>query len=182
MSKKKLQKQTTTENNAKLKPLATRALKYVDLRASVLKSCSALAAKFAKLRAPIQLKVVPQIVAAEKLADEMLALLAGLKGLFVEPKSVVLHGVKMGFRAKADVLLMLKDVTLDQVIEQIKTQHGTESTLLRVTTELDHAELKKLDADALKLLGLELCELKDEAFVTLSDGLEKLTKQLGVAA
>ncbi len=163
-----------------LKTLSDKVLKYSQIRSNVLKSLGILAEKFAKLRAPVLLKVGPQIAAADKLRDEILAMLPKLElAHFIDPKSQVLHGVKVGFRKSKESLYVADEGISIDLIERI---YGTDSPLLKRTVSLDLNALSQLGDDVLAILGIKRDGGENEPICSVSDGLDAVAKKLGVGA
>ncbi len=162
-----------------LKTLSTKALKYSQIRAGVIKSLGVLADKFAKLRNPLLLKVGPQIAAADKLRDEILALLPSLENLhFLEPKSQVLHGVKVGFRKASDTIQADDEAKSIEIMQA----HPVARSFLVSTVSINYGALEGLSDAQLNGLGMVRVKGMNAAFCSVSDGLESVAKKLGIGA
>ncbi len=99
--------------------------------------------------------------------DELLRLVKGSPKLFTKPKSVVLHGIKLGFK-KQKGKIEFDDP--DQVIKLIRKHCPDLEDTLIVTTETPSKEaLNKLTADVLKKLGVTVTSDTDVVFIAPAD-------------
>ena len=90
-------------------------------------------------------------------------------GLFTKPKSLVLHGVKCGYRKEVDAVeIPDMDASIAAAKELFK---GEDSNPVLVTKEsLSVAALKKLTAEQMDLLGVELVPGGDSVFCEPVEG------------
>lgn len=114
-----------------------------------------------------KLKYVGKLKKAVALAKEREAELAGMleqsTELFVKPKTVVFHGVKVGFK-KAKGKIEFDDA--DQVVKLIRKHFPEQADILINTTELPAKQaLEQLTAAELKRLGITVVESGDQVVI-----------------
>lgn len=124
---------------------------------------------------------MPQLKAAVKAAaekhDKLLTLIAENPQLFERPKSVVMHGLKLGFR-KGVGGLEFDDA--EQVVKLIRKHFPDRFDLLVEVTEKPlKTPLAQLSVAELKKLGITVEATGDEVFIKATDsGVDKLVKAL----
>ena len=122
---------------------------------------------------PLLKKLVAR--AAEKHADLAAALTASPQ-LFEKPRTIVLHGIKVGFR-KNEGRLEFDDP--DDVVQRIQQLLDDPERYLRVTTQPDKEALTGLPGADLKRLGCRLVETTDTVVIKAVAGdLEKKINSL----
>jgi len=99
------------------------------------------------------------------------------KGLFSRPKTMILHGTKIGLQ-KAKGKVKFSNAT--NVIKLIKKHLSEKQDLLIKTTEkLLKSGIEKLSVGELKQIGCEVAETGDEIVIKPTDGdIEKLVDAL----
>ncbi|TAK81737.1 MAG: hypothetical protein EPO20_24025 [Betaproteobacteria bacterium] len=124
------------------------------------------------------LPVIKRRVQAAKDAEAALrATIEGNPDLFVKPRTLTLHGIKVGFRKAVGKLDWEDD---GQVVKLIKRYFGDQADVLIVTKEKPAKEaLEQLAAADLKKLGITVEETGDVVVIkdTASD-VDKLVKAL----
>ncbi|MDR2186874.1 MAG: host-nuclease inhibitor Gam family protein [Azonexus sp.] len=99
--------------------------------------------------------------------DDLKALIEAAPECFVKPRSVVLHGIKLGFQ-KGKGRIDWDDT--DQVVRLIKKHYPEQVDLLIVTRENPAREaLAQLTAAELKKLGVSVTEGGDAVFIKPAD-------------
>lgn len=105
---------------------------------------------------------------AAEAGDALRALVEESPELFVNPKTVVLHGIKVGFQ-KGKGKIEWEDA--DQVVRLIHKHYPDLADVLIVTTEKPAKEaLNNLTAAELKKLGVSVTEGGDAVFIKPVDG------------
>lgn len=124
------------------------------------------------------LPVIKRRVQAAKDAEAALrATIEGNPALFVKPRTLTLHGIKVGYR-KANGRIEWEDA--DQVVKLIKRHFADQADVLIATKEKPAKEaLEQLSAADLKKLGITVEETGDVVVIkdTASD-VDKLVKAL----
>lgn len=82
--------------------------------------------------------------------------------LFIQPRTVVFHGVKIGYQ-KGKGGIEFDDA--DKVLERIRAEYGTGSELIHVTETPDKRMLADLSGDELKKLGVRVTNDGDEVII-----------------
>jgi len=99
--------------------------------------------------------------------DALKALIETAPGCFVKPRSVVFHGIKLGF-AKGKGKIEWDDP--DQVVRLIKKHFPEQADVLIATTEKPAKEaLNGLTAAELKKLGISVTDGGDAVFIKPAD-------------
>lgn len=109
--------------------------------------------------------------------DALQALIETAPECFVKPRSVVMHGIKLGFQ-KGKGKIEWDDA--DQVVRLIKKHHPEQADVLIITRELPAKEaLGQLTAAELKKLGISIVEGGDAVFIKPADSaVDKLVDAL----
>lgn len=99
------------------------------------------------------------------------------KGLFVKPKTMIFHGIKIGFKKDKGKISWVDD---DQVIKLIKKHFPDKQDLLIKTTEKPVKDaLQQLTAAELKRLGIMVNETGDAVVIKGTDSeVDKLVDAL----
>src|SRR3990172_5813587 len=89
-------------------------------------------------------------------------------GLFAKPKSVILHGIKLGYRKGTGKM----DWDDDEAVVKLIRKHLPDlvDVLIQKTEKPLKGPLGELPADTLKKLGVTVEETGDVAFAALADG------------
>lgn len=113
---------------------------------------------------------------AEREAD-LRALVEGSPELFIRPRTVIFHGIKVGL-AKGKGGLSFDDG--DQVVKLIRKHFSEQADLLIHTKETPNKEaLSAMSAAELKRLGVEIVDAGDKVVVKATDGdVEKIVNTL----
>ena len=153
------------------------ARRYADARATV---AARIDLYQDELRA-LQRKHVPAIKQAAGVAaqrqSELQAEIAQHPDLFVKPRTLVLHGIKVGFQ-KGKGSIVCDDQ--EQAVERIEKHFGELAPLYLIITKKPKASaLIELDVATLKKLGLAVQDTGDAVVIKAADGdVEKLVAQL----
>lgn len=109
--------------------------------------------------------------------DALKALIEASPGCFIRPRSVVFHGIKLGFQ-KGKGKIEWEDA--DQVVRLIKKHFPDQADLLIATTEKPAKEaLNNLTAAELKKLGISVTEGGDAVFIKPADSaVDKMVEAL----
>lgn len=113
--------------------------------------------------------------------SELAELVGESRELFTNPKTVIFHGVKVGYIKGNDVLEIKKNKA---TVEAIKTEFdaATQKTLIKVTETPIKDAIKQLEPDELKRIKCKLIPGKDEVHISTVDTevdklIDSLTKQ-----
>lgn len=109
--------------------------------------------------------------------DRLTAAVAGAPGLFAKPKSVILHGIKLGYRKGSGKIEWDDD---DAVMKLIR-KHCPDlvDVLIQKKEKPLKGPLGELSADILKKLGITVEDTADVPFAALADGdSQKMIKAL----
>ena len=114
---------------------------------------------------------------ASELHAEVAALIADSPALFIKPRSVVLHGIKVGFE-KGKGLISFDDA--DQVVKLIeKKLPDMADVLVKTTSKPVKQALKQLTVQQLKAIGCTVEESGDQVLVRAVDSeVDKLVTAL----
>lgn len=95
-------------------------------------------------------------------------LIAARPDLFVKPRTMTLHGIKLGF-IKGKGRLVIENAA--KLLDRIRAQFGKAkaATLLKVKTTPDKTALGKLTAPELKKLGISIVGTGDAVFIETAD-------------
>lgn len=89
------------------------------------------------------------------------------RGLFIKPKTRVLHGIKVGFQKAKGKISWADD---DQVVKLIKKHFPDQADVLVKTTEEPvKSALQQLTAAELKRIGVTVTETGDQVFIKSAD-------------
>lgn len=112
-----------------------------------------------------RLKKLRELVAvASSTGDELLALVSEAPKLFVKPKSVVLHGIKLGYKKEKGKITWENE---EQVLKLIRKNLPKLADVLIITTEKPSKEaMNTLDVAQLKKIGATVTSDSDVAFIT----------------
>ena len=110
------------------------------------------------------------------LHNELKAALEGAPELFVKPRTLTLHGVKVGFAKGKGKLVYDKDQTV-KLIE--KKFPGAADDLIKITKSPIAAALNRLTVADLKRIGVDVVDADDEVVIKTTDSeIDKLVEAL----
>lgn len=153
------------------------AKRYAAARGMLTDICSA----FNKDLEGTKARYVPQLRSAVGIAKErdaeLRAMIAESKELFAKPKTVIFHGIKVGYQ-KAKGKVEFDDP--DQVVKLIRKHFPEQADVLIVTKEKPAKEaLEQLTAAELKKLGVTVVEAGDQVVAKDTAGeVDKLVSAL----
>lgn len=113
--------------------------------------------------------------------SDLSELVSESRDLFVNPKTVIFHGVKVGYIKGNDVLEIKKNkVTVDAIKDAF--DETTQKTLIKVTETPIKDAIKQLETEDLKRIKCKLIPGKDEVHISTVDTevdklIDSLTKQ-----
>jgi hypothetical protein len=113
--------------------------------------------------------------------SDLSELVSESRDLFVNPKTVIFHGVKTGYIKGNDVLEIKKNkVTVDAIKDAF--DETTQKTLIKVTETPIKDAIKQLETEDLKRIKCKLIPGKDEVHISTVDTevdklIDSLTKQ-----
>ena len=113
----------------------------------------------------------------EEKRDKLASALENSPGLFVKPRSIVIHGVKVGLQKGKGEVSWIKKATV-KVVELIKKYHPDKADIfIRTTEEPNGNALKTLPVADLMKLGLTVGNTGDEPVIKpVESQIEKLMK------
>jgi len=154
------------------------ARKYADARTHLAAAVQDLNAAVEELRRQ-HLPHIKQLAA--RAADRQATLSAQIAGhpdLFVKPRTMTLHGIKVGFQKGKGVLT--HEDTTEKVVERIKSFFGDDAVQYLIIAEKPRAAaLLELPAATLRKLGLQVQDTGDAVFIKATDGeIDKLVARL----
>lgn len=104
------------------------------------------------------------VLIASTTGDELLALVTESPKLFVKPKSVVMHGIKAGYKKEKGKISFADEA---KTIELIRKHLPALADTLIITTEKPSKEaINSLDVAKLKKIGATVTSDSDVAFIT----------------
>ncbi len=159
---------TTEQPSDAILVIDAQAKKYAAARAAL----SALVADYNKALAKLKAAHLPAITAAARKASlqqsELADTVRGRSDLFVKPRTITLHGIRLGFQ-KCKGVLTHADST-EAVVERIKKHFADEAVQFLIITEKPRAStLMELPASTLKKLGLAVEQTGDAVFIKAAD-------------
>lgn len=158
-----------------------RAKVFAERRAKLVEIVTALeAARDALMRSEMP-KLRRALAAATEAESELMAIINDSEDLFAKPKSVIFHGIKVGYQ-KGKGKIEWEDP--DHVVRLIHKHFPEQADVLIVTTEKPAKDaLANLTAAELKRIGVTIEDSGDVAFARPVDGaVDKLVKALLKAA
>lgn len=99
--------------------------------------------------------------------SELSALVEGVPTLFVKPRTVVFHGVKVGLEKGKGSIEFDEP---EQVVARIKKLYGEDTVLIRVKEEPNKKAIEELPAGDLKRIGCRIVECGDLVVIKPVDG------------
>lgn len=104
------------------------------------------------------------VISATSTGEELLTLVSDAPKLFVKPKSVILHGIKLGFKKEKGKISFSDE---EQVIKLIRKNLPDLADVLIITNEKPSKEaMNSLEAGQLKKIGVTVTSDSDVAFIT----------------
>jgi hypothetical protein len=139
------------------------ARRYAGARTTLAEICEAFNRDLAAAKSRYVGRLKRAVAFAKEREAELKASIEESAELFVKPKTVVFHGVKVGFQ-KAKGKLEFDDP--DQVVKLIRKHFPEQADVLINTTEKPAKEaLGQLSAAELKRLGISVVESGDQVLV-----------------
>lgn len=146
-----------------LAEIEIRARKYAEARERVALIVSDLNDGIETLKRSELPRLRKAVATAAEHHDALKSLIEGAPGCFVKPRTVVLHGIKLGFQ-KGKGKIEWDDA--DQVVRLIKKHYPEQADVLVATTERPAKEaLANLSAAELKKLGISVTDGGDAVFI-----------------
>lgn len=160
-----------------LADLERRAKAVADSRAVVATIVQRLEDGIDSLKRDSMKELKASINAAAEQHEKLKALIEANPELFTKPKSVVFHGIKLGYR-KGTGGLEFEDA--DQVVKLVRKHFPEQFDVLVATSEKPvKTALAQLSVAELKKLGVTVEDTGDVVFIKPTDGaVDKLVKQL----
>jgi hypothetical protein len=126
-------------------------------------------------------KLRKALAAATEAESDLMAIINDSADLFTRPKSVIFHGIKVGFKKGAG---KIEWDDPDHVVRLIKKHFAEQADVLIITSEKPAKDaLANLTAAELKKVGVTIEDTGDVAFARAVDGaVDKLVKALLKAA
>lgn len=148
---------------ATLAEIEAHAKKLAEARAALAEDLQALQEETERLKRACLPKVKRGVARAAQLTAELLALVEGAPELFVRPKSVILHGLRLGYRKEAGKIEWDDG---ERVVELIRRHYPEQFDVLVKTTHRPVKDaLAQLPAVDLKRLGVRVGEDGEVVFV-----------------
>ena len=121
-------------------------------------------------------KIRVKVVVATEEKNILEAALKESPGLFVKPRTVVFHGIKVGFQKGKGALQFDNE---ESVISRIRKIYGDDSPLLSIKRSVNKVALNELDAAELKRLGCTIADADDQVVIKPTGGdVEKVVNAL----
>lgn len=117
------------------------------------------------------------VARAKELRSAVIAAIESTPALFIKPKSLILHGIKVGFKKLPDGILITDEATTIDLI----TTHCPEllPTLVRTTEALNKKHLATLPPDTLQQIGVSIEPGAEETMaVPVDSNVDRLVKAL----
>jgi len=116
--------------------------------------------------------------AAEREAS-LRAAIEGAPGLFVQPRTVIFHGIKCGYRKGSGGIAWDDDDKVVELIEKLFKDQEQRDLLIKTTKRPIKKALQQLDVADLKKIGCTVEETGDQVFVKAVDSaVDKLVNAL----
>ena len=146
----------------------TRAKYYAAAREKLAALVTDLNASLEALKREAMPELKRAIARAVEHHDSLKAIIEASPELFVKPKSVVFHGIKLGYQ-KGKGKIEWEDA--DRVVALIKKHFPDQADVLIATSERPAKDaLAQLTAAELKRLGISVTEAGDAVFIKPTDG------------
>ena len=160
-----------------LTDIESRAKSYADARAKLAELVDTLQQALESLKRDNLPKIKRQLTRAAELEDQIRAMVADSPGLFVKPKTVVLHGIKVGYE-KGKGVIAFDDA--DQVLTLIDKKLPDLADVLTATQRKPlKTALAQLTVAQLKSIGCSVEEVGERVVVRAVDSeVDKLVTAL----
>lgn len=164
-----------------LSDIETRAKRYAEAREKLAAIITELNAGIEAQKRAAMPELKRAIARASEHHDQLKALIEAAPELFVRPKSVVFHGIKLGYQ-KGKGKIEWADA--DQVVRLIKKHYPKRADVLIISTEKPAKDaLNNLTAAELKKIGISVIEGGDAVFIKPTDSaVDKMVDALLKAA
>ena len=150
-----------------LSDIETRAKRFAESRERLAVIVSELTAGIEALKRAAMPELKRAINRASEYQDQLKSLIEAAPELFVKPKTVIFHGIKLGYQ-KGKGKIEWEDT--DQVVRLIKKHFPEQADILISTTEKPAKDaLNSLTAAELKKLGISVVEGGDAIFIKPTD-------------
>ncbi|MEW5893352.1 MAG: host-nuclease inhibitor Gam family protein [Pseudomonadota bacterium] len=147
--------------------IETRAKKYAEAREHLAGIVAALNDGIEALKRDHMKRLKKAVADAAERHDALKALIEDAPELFVKPRTVVFHGIKLGYQ-KGKGKIEWDDA--DQVVRLIKKHFPEQADVLVATTERPAKDaLAQLTAAELKKLGISVTDGGDAVFIKPAD-------------
>lgn len=149
---------------ATIQEIEIKAKAHAAARLALTNHVTLLNAEIEELKRRRMKKLRELVISATSTGDELLALVSDAPKLFVKPKSVILHGIKLGFKKEKGKISFTDE---EQVIKLIRKHLPDLVDVLIITTEKPSKEaMNSLEASQLKKIGVTVTSDSDVAFIT----------------
>ena len=150
---------------------------YADWREQLSNAVRALEDEIGAVKRKYMPSIKKKVAAVTERQANLKAVLEDSAGLFVKPRTLILHGVKVGFQ-KAKGKISWEDD--DQVIRLIKKHFPEQAdVLIKITEKPVKDPLGQLSAAELKRIGITVSETGDVVVIKSTDSeIDKLVEAL----
>ena len=150
---------------------------YADWREQLSNAVRALEDEIGAVKRKYMPSIKKKVAAVTERQANLKAVLEDSAGLFVKPRTLILHGVKVGFQ-KAKGKISWEDD--DQVIRLIKKHFPEQAdVLIKITEKPVKDALGQLSAAELKRIGITVSETGDVVVIKSTDSeIDKLVEAL----
>lgn len=162
---------------ATMQEIEKKTQRYADARGILAAQVMALNDEIAQVKKKYHKTVTGQVAATRQAREQLVAALKEAPGLFESPRTVLLHGVKVGYeKGKGSVQIGDLPKFLKRVREHLK---GKFDLLVKTTYKPIKKAIANLPAEDLKKLGVEVIGTTDEVVITVpKTDLDKLVDAL----
>lgn len=161
-----------------LATIETSAKQFAADRSELASEVQTLEAQIQALKQAALAKIKRRVAKAAESQSALSNLIDAARHLFIKPRTIVLHGIKLGLQKGRGGLCWEDDALLVKRIKQLFTK--PQADLLIKTTERPIAKaLEDLDASDLKKLGVTIEDTGDQIIIKPVDGdVDKLVTAL----
>lgn len=172
---------TTPATSTRIEEIDTLAREYASARKRLADRVESLQVEIQALHRRRREGIIDAAQLAKSALDELVAAVQAAPDLFVKPRTITLHGIKLGFEKGKG--RMAWDIDDDKLVEKIKRIYAgdnvTLAVLINTTEEPSKDGLKTLDARELARLGVTIEGVEDVVIVKATDGeIDKLVKRI----
>lgn len=166
---------------SRIEEIDTLAREYATARRRLAERVESLQVELQALHRRRRDGIIDAAQLARAAQEELLAAVEAAPELFVKPKAMTLHGIKIGFqKGKGSATWEIDD---DKLVAKIKHIYAadeiTMAVLIKTTEEPSKDGLKTLDAKELARLGVKIEGVDDVPFVKSTDSeVDKLVKAI----